>query len=268
MSESPSSLTPLPPQRRKAKDLPLTRLLPNMLTMLSLCSGLTAIRFAMQAQWQEAVLAIVVAGVFDMLDGRVARMLNIVSKFGAELDSLADAISFGVAPGFVMYLWVMKDSDDLGWVAVLVYAVCGALRLARFNTMLEDPNRPVWAKGYFVGTPAPAGAGLAITPLVLVLLFGPRAQLPASVVSVWLILAGGLMISQLPTFALKGWRVAPIWVAPIFIGALLLIAAMVTHPWLVLFGIQVTYIVSLPLASYAYWRRMKLEEARERSMHA
>ena len=144
---------------RRAKDLPLTRLLPNVLTLFSLCSGLTAVRFALLERWQEAALAIVIAAVFDMLDGRVARMLNIASKFGAELDSLSDAISFGVAPGFVMYQWALKDDLRLGWVAVLVYAVCTALRLARFNTMLEDHSLPAWTKGYFTGVPAlPGGA--------------------------------------------------------------------------------------------------------------
>src|ERR1700722_13611887 len=153
---------------RPRKDLPLTRLLPNMLTLLSLCSGLTAMRYSVHEQWQEAVVAIVLSGVFDMLDGRVARMLNIASKFGAELDSLADAISFGVAPGFIMYEWALKDDLRLGWIAVLVYAVCTALRLARFNTMLEDQSAPLWAKRYFIGVPAPGGAGLAILPLTLV----------------------------------------------------------------------------------------------------
>jgi CDP-diacylglycerol--serine O-phosphatidyltransferase len=117
-----------------------------MLTLLSLCSGLTAMRYAIDEKWQLAILAIVAAGIFDMLDGRVARMLNITSKFGAELDSLADAISFGVAPPFVMYEWVLKDDMHLGWVAVLVFSTCMALRLARFNTMLEDATAPAWSK--------------------------------------------------------------------------------------------------------------------------
>src|SRR5579872_3924559 len=131
---------------RPRKDLPLTRLLPNMLTLLSLCSGLTAMRYSVHEQWQEAVIAIVLAGVFDVLDGRVARMLNIASKFGAELDSLSDAVSFGVAPGFIMYQWTLKDAGGIGWIAVLVFAVCCALRLARFNTMLDDHDVPSWAK--------------------------------------------------------------------------------------------------------------------------
>jgi CDP-diacylglycerol--serine O-phosphatidyltransferase len=165
-------MTDIQKPRRVVKDLPLTRLLPNMLTLFSLCSGLTAMRFALQDRWEGALLGIVIAGIFDMLDGRVARMLNIASKFGAELDSLSDAISFGVAPGFVMYLWVMKENPALGWIAVLSYAVCTALRLARFNTMLEDHSVPTWAKSYFTGIPAPGGAGLAILPLAIWLEFG------------------------------------------------------------------------------------------------
>lgn len=247
------------PQRRVVKDLPLTRLLPNMLTLLSLCSGLTAMRFALQERWEDAVLGIVIAGIFDMLDGRVARMLNIASKFGAELDSLSDAISFGVAPGFVMYLWVMKANPAIGWIAVLSYAVCTALRLARFNTMLEDHTVPSWAKSYFIGIPAPGGAGLAILPLCIWLEFGPDSQLPAIATSIWLIFVGSLMVSRLPTFALKGWRITPKWIAPILVLAVLLIAAAITNPWLTLSGIGTVYFLCLPCAYYAYWRRQKNE---------
>jgi len=244
---------------RPRKDLPLTRLLPNMLTLVSLCSGLTGMRFATEERWHEAVLALVVAAIFDVLDGRVARMLNIASKFGAELDSLSDAISFGVAPGFVMYEWLLKDDHNVGWIAVLVYAVCTALRLARFNTMLEDHSAPAWAKSYFTGVPAPGGAGLAILPLNLVLQFGAGVQLPTPVIAVWLILVGGLMVSRLPTLSLKGLRVRPVWVAPIFVLAVLLTAMMITNPWLTLSGIGVLYMVSMPFGWYRY-RQQYLRE--------
>src|ERR1700761_2525456 len=232
---------------RPRKDLPLTRLLPNMLTLLSLCSGLTAMRYSVHEQWPEAVLGIVLAGVFDMLDGRVARMLNIASKFGAELDSLADAISFGVAPGFVMYQWALKDDHNLGWVAVLVYATCCALRLARFNTMLEDQTAPLWTKNYFTGVPAPGGAGLAILPLVYVLQFGADAMPPIQVISIWLIIVAGLMVSRLPTLSLKGLRVKPAWVAPMFAVVVLLIAALINDPWATLSVAGTVYIFSIPL---------------------
>ncbi|MGE3622645.1 MAG: CDP-diacylglycerol--serine O-phosphatidyltransferase [Bdellovibrionales bacterium] len=244
---------------RPRKDLPLTRLLPNLLTMLSLCCGLTSIRFAINSQWEEAVLAIVFAGLFDMMDGRVARMLNIASKFGAELDSLSDVISFGVAPGFVMYIWALQTDHRFGWIAVLVYAVCAALRLARFNTMLDDAAAPKWTKTYFTGVPAPGGAGLAILPLTLVLEFGPDVQLPSLAIALWLIIVGGLMVSRLPTLSLKGWRVKPVWVAPIFGLAVLLLAALITDPWLTLSAISITYALSMPVGWYRYRRQSRRE---------
>ena len=252
-----SPILPLP--RRVAKDLPLTRLLPNMLTLMSLCSGLTGIRYSLQDKWHEAVLAIVIAAAFDVLDGRVARMLNIASKFGAELDSLSDAISFGVAPGFIMYEWAMKSNDNFGWIAVLVYAVCTALRLVRFNTMLEDTTIPTWAKSYFNGVPAPAGAGLVLLPLMLVLAYGEDVRPLSSLLAIWMIIVGGLMVSRLPTFALKGWRVAPIWVAPIFVVVALFVSALISYTWLALSGASVTYLLSIPCAYYCYVRRAKQE---------
>jgi len=245
----------MPLGSRTRKDLPLTRLLPNMLTLLSLCSGLTAMRFALHDQWREAVIGIVVAGVFDMLDGRVARLLNIASKFGAELDSLSDAISFGVAPGFIMYQWALKYDTNLGWVAVLGYAVCTALRLARFNTMLDDQSAPAWAKRYFTGVPAPGGAGLALLPLMYFLEFGESVQPPTPVMSIWLIIVGGLMVSRLPTLSLKGLRVKPVWVAPIFALTVLATAGLINNTWLTLSVVGTLYIISIPLGWYTYRKR-------------
>jgi CDP-diacylglycerol--serine O-phosphatidyltransferase len=246
-----------PAPRRIVKDLPVTRLLPNMLTLLSLCSGMTGIRYALHEKWDNAVLAIMIAAVFDVLDGRVARMLNIASKFGAELDSLSDAISFGVAPGFIMYEWTLKDVGGIGWIAVLVFAVCGALRLARFNTMLEDHDLPVWTKSYFTGVPIPAGASLCLLPLAFVLQFGNGAQLPSAFYAFWLMLVGGLMVSRLPTFALKGWRIAPIWVAPILVIAVAIVAGLITDTWLTLSGLGTLYVIGLPLGWLSYHARAK-----------
>jgi CDP-diacylglycerol--serine O-phosphatidyltransferase len=254
---------PLSP-RRTAKDLPLTRLLPNILTLLSLCSGLTGVRFAMQGLWEYAVLAIVIASIFDVLDGRVARLLNIASKFGAELDSLSDAISFGVAPGFIMYEWTLKDAESIGWIAVLIFAVCCALRLARFNTMLDDHDLPAWTKRYFTGVPAPAGASLGLLPLAYVLQFGSAAQLPASVCAFWMLLVGGLMVSRLPTFSLKGWRIEPLWVAPLFVGVVALVAGLITNTWLTLSGAGTLYVLMLPVGWYSYHSRAKKEAGQSR----
>jgi CDP-diacylglycerol--serine O-phosphatidyltransferase len=201
------------------------------------------------------------AAVFDVLDGRVARMLNMASKFGAELDSLSDAISFGVAPGFIMYEWALKSAGGIGWIAVLVFAVCCALRLARFNTMLDDHDAPSWAKRYFTGVPAPAGASLALLPLAYVLQFGDVAHVPSVFYALWMMLIGGLMVSRVPTLALKGWRVAPVWVAPIFVGAVALIAGLVSDTWLTLSVLGSLYAIGLPLGWLSYRAREKLENA-------
>jgi CDP-diacylglycerol--serine O-phosphatidyltransferase len=198
--------------------------------------------------------------VFDMLDGRVARLLNITSKFGAELDSLSDMISFGVAPGFILYEWMLKnEAGSLGWIAVLIYAVCCALRLARFNTMLEDHEAPAWAKSYFTGVPAPGGAGLALLPLAVYLEFGEAAQISPFLLALWLMGVGGLMVSRLPTLALKGWRITPIWVTPIFVAVALFMAALVTNPWLTLSAAGAVYVVSLPYGWYSYREKMQRE---------
>jgi len=245
--------------RRTVKDLPITRLLPNTLTLFSLCSGLTGIRFSMQGQWEYAIIAILIASLFDVLDGRVARMLNIASKFGAELDSLSDAISFGVAPGFIMYEWTLKDAGGLGWVAVLIFAVCCALRLARFNTMLEDHNAPLWAKRYFTGVPAPSGACIGLLPLAIVLEFGESAQTFPQAYAVWMLFVGGLMVSRLPTFALKGWRIEPLWVAPLFVGFVALAAGLITNTWLTYSICGVLYIICIPISWFSYRARAKKE---------
>jgi CDP-diacylglycerol--serine O-phosphatidyltransferase len=258
MSPNSKPASPLT-KGRIVKDLPVTRLLPNMLTLMSLCSGMTGIRYALNGAWEPAVIAIMIAAVFDVLDGRVARLLNIASKFGAELDSLSDAISFGVAPGFIMYEWILKDAGGLGWIAVLVFAVCCALRLARFNTMLEDTEVPVWAKSYFTGVPAPAGASLGLLPLAYVLEFGDAARLHAVAYAAWMMLVGGLMVSRVPTFALKGVRVAPGWVAPIFVVTVALVAGLVTNTWLTLSGLGTLYALGLPLSWFSYRVRAKKE---------
>ena len=244
-----------------SKDLPLTRLLPNILTLMSLCSGLTGIRFALLGRWQEAALAIFIASIFDILDGRVARMLSLASKFGAELDSLSDAIAFGVAPGFIMYQWALKDEAGLGWIAVLIYVVCAVLRLARFNVMTEEETVPPWGKAYFTGIPAPGGAGLALWPLFMALAFGDDFTWPQWLITLWMVFVAGLMISRVPSLALKGWRVGRRWVVPIFVSAVLLVAALVTHPFITLSGIGFSYLLSLPIGWLMYrnlWRRYEL----------
>lgn len=246
--------------RRTVRELPLTRLLPNMLTMASFFCGMTGVRLALMEKWDIAVLAIVIAAVFDVLDGRVARMLNMTSKFGAELDSLADLTSFGVAPALVIYLWSLQnDPSGFGWIAALVFASCSALRLARFNTMLEDLDAPKWTKGYFTGVPAPGGAGLAFLPMFIVLAFGEEYRLPTGAIALWLIFVGGMMVSRVPTLAMKGRKVGRVFVAPIMAGVCLMAAGMFTHTWITLSLIGSLYLVLIPYGAYSYRRREKLE---------
>jgi CDP-diacylglycerol--serine O-phosphatidyltransferase len=162
-----------------------------------------------------------------------------------------------------MYEWTLKDSPRIGWIAVLLYAVCAVLRLARFNTMLDDETAPPRPKNYFTGVPAPGGAGLALLPIFALLAFGDCAQMPPTLVAFWLIFVGGLMVSRLPTLALKGWRVAHIWVVPIFVGVVLLVAAAITNTWLTLFCIGATYLLSLPVGWYIYHLKTKREGQRQ-----
>src|SRR5262249_52979257 len=154
-------------ERPRLRDQSLNRLIPNMLTVIALCAGLTGIRYALLDKWEAAVIAILVAGILDGLDGRIARLLNGASKFGAELDSLSDFVSFGVAPALPPYYWTLKDRRGIGWALALVFSVCGALRLARFNPRIDNPDLPAWTGKFFTGVPAPAGAGLALTPMVV-----------------------------------------------------------------------------------------------------
>lgn len=242
------------------KEYPLSRLLPNMLTMVSFFCGLSAVRFALQERWEHAALAIVIASVFDILDGRVARMLGATSKFGAELDSLADLTSFGVAPALVLYLWgISSVGGTFGWMASMVFAACSALRLARFNTMLEDLSAPKWTKGYFTGVPAPAGAGLALLPLFLFIEYGEAVRPPPALLAAWMILAGGLMVSRLPTLAMKGRRVPRVLVAPIMAAVCLLVAGLFTNTWGTLSVMASLYFVMIPVGWVVYRRRAQKE---------
>lgn len=241
--------------------MPFNTLIPNMITVMALCSGMTGIRFAIEGRWEFAAGAIAVSAVLDALDGSMARLLKGASKFGAELDSLSDFIAFGVAPATIMFLWTTKDVGGFGWMACLFYATCMALRLARFNTKLDDPDKPAFAHRFFTGTPAPAAAGIGLLPLLL------SFELPWSwlsnpiFISTWMVLAGLLMVSQLPTFAFKGLRVKQRYVLPTLITAGLIIASLVSVPWQSLAGIVLIYIVSMPFSIRMFARLTDQAEA-------
>ena len=238
--------------RERFSGLSFNRLIPNILTVLALCAGLTAIRFALVERWDLAVFAIVTAGLLDALDGRIARLLKGQSKFGAELDSLADTVSFGVAPAMILYLWTMDNAGRLGWVMVLLYCVCCVLRLARFNTLLEDDNRPPGAYNFFTGVPAPMGAALVLSPLILWLEVQKDWVASPFLVGVILVLVSVLMVSRLPTFAFKQFRVARRWILPTLLFVGVFGALLVNAPFPTMFGLAVIYVATFPFSVRAY----------------
>ncbi|HSV21536.1 MAG TPA: phosphatidylcholine/phosphatidylserine synthase [Xanthobacteraceae bacterium] len=246
----PSPFEPgLPPMRgRRFRAVPVRTLVPNVITLLALCAGLTAIRLAAEGTFEWAVYAIVFAAVLDGIDGRVARLLKGTSRFGAELDSLADFVNFGVAPGVTLYFWSLHEVKSAGWIAAMVFAIAAGLRLARFNVMIDDPNRPAWAGNFFVGMPAPAGAITVLLPVYAHFLGVPLPAFIAPVTLVYTLLIGFLMVSRLPVYSGKrvGRRVPPDLVLLVFISVVLFFALLIAYPWAVLTIGALTYLASLP----------------------
>jgi CDP-diacylglycerol--serine O-phosphatidyltransferase len=229
---------------------PSVRLLPNAITVLALCAGLSAVQFALNHNYVLAIGAIGVAAVLDSLDGRIARMLEATSKMGAELDSLSDAISFGVAPALVLYIW-HTDMQGIGWITSLVFAVCMVLRLARFNTLL-DVEKPPYANEFFVGVPAPAGGLLALVPLILTLEYGSGWWSAKPVVWIWTIGIALLLISRIPTLSLKTVKAPAKAAAPLLVGVGLLAAAIIQYPLVALVIALLLYLAHIPYAVRRY----------------
>src|SRR5438105_1729208 len=246
---------------RRLSDFSVNRMVPNVLTLLAVCAGMTAIRFAVNGKFEAACYAIIVAGIFDGLDGRIARLLRSTSRFGAELDSLSDFISFGVAPAVVLYLWTMSAWQSIGWAIVLIFAVCCALRLARFNTQLAA-EPPPWAAGFFTGAPAPAGAGLLLLPMFISFEWGDWIARSPYLNGVWITGVALLMISTVPTVSLKRIRIPPDFVVPTLLGIGVLAGLFTTAPWPTLTFIGVVYIASIPLTVRASLRLRRAAEAR------
>jgi CDP-diacylglycerol--serine O-phosphatidyltransferase len=247
---------------------PLIHLVPNIFTVMSLCAGLTAIRYAIDQRFELALALIVVAGVLDGLDGRSARLLKITSKLGAQLDSLADFLSFGVAPALLVYLWSLNQVKGIGWALALLFATSCALRLARFNTELEEPDHSGWRSRFFTGLPAPAAAGCLIMPMLASFALGqvwPQNWMLNAAVTVVVAL---LMVSRVPTFSIKliVVRVKPQWILPTLIGVGLLAAALLNAPWLSLLAVGIAYLVTLPI-SVVIALRLRRQHERE-SAHA
>lgn len=240
--------------RRRIKDLPFNRIAPNMVTLFALSSGVTSIRFAMEGRFEFAVFSILLAAVFDALDGRVARMLRGTSAFGAELDSLSDVVCFGVAPGLLMYFWALGTAAPVGWIFALLVPICCALRLARFNIMLDDEPQPSYWKHFFVGIPAPGGAFIALIPILLYLYSGCAFFRSGPFVEAFLFISAFLMASRLPTISLKHIRLPVRFVVPVMGLAGFYAGAMVYEPWLTLGLTFLLYVLSVPVCSYIFLR--------------
>jgi CDP-diacylglycerol--serine O-phosphatidyltransferase len=239
------------PRRRRFRGIPVRTLVPNVITLLALCAGLTAVRLAIEDHLELALGAIVFAAVLDGVDGRVARLIKGTSRFGAELDSLADFVNFGVAPSLILYFWGLRELKSAGWIAAMVFAICAGLRLARFNVALDDPNRPAWAANFFVGVPAPAGAITVLLPIYLSFLGVPQFPPVTLIYTLGIAL---LMVSRLPVFSGKkfGRRVPRELVLPGFVFVVLFVALLISYPWIVLSLGTLLYVACLPLSAVSY----------------
>ncbi|MGB5779629.1 MAG: CDP-diacylglycerol--serine O-phosphatidyltransferase [Allopontixanthobacter sediminis] len=245
--------------RAGGRGLSLRSVLPNAITAAALCSGLTGIRFAIDGNWEMSLFAILLAGVLDGIDGRVARLLNAQSRFGAELDSLADSLSFGMAPALILFLWALNDLPRLGWFAALAFAICCALRLARFNAQIDLDDQPHKSLGFLTGVPAPVGAGLTFLPAYLWIATGEEAFRTPIFVAVWVAVIAFLMISNIAT---PSWAtLRPRRNVRLELIALvgILFAALLSEPWWTLAIISIGYLALMP---WALWRYRKLKRSR------
>jgi len=231
---------------------PGVRLLPNAVTVLALCSGLSGVYFALDGRFEMCAASIAAAAIFDALDGGLARLLDASSRIGAELDSLSDLVAFGVAPALVFYVWQLEGTR-FGWTVALVFAVCMALRLARFNTLIGEADRYPFAKEFFVGVPAPAAALVGGLPLILWLQFGPGWWSAPITVGLWALFAAALMVSRLPTVSLKTVRVPPELVPTVLVLVGLGAAGLITAPFLLMAAAAVGYLLLMPVTLYRYY---------------
>jgi CDP-diacylglycerol--serine O-phosphatidyltransferase len=251
-------------QRRRFGSIPVRVLVPNVITLLALCAGLSAIRMSIEGRNELALGAIVFAAILDGIDGRVARMIKGQSRFGAELDSLADFVNFGVTPALILYFWQLHDLNNVGWIAAMIFAISSCLRLARFNTMIDEPNDLPFAANYFTGVPAPLGALCVLLPMYLVLVGLP--QLPSAIILIFTLTMAFLMVSRLPVYSGKklGARVSPEAVVPLVIFVVLFIALLVSYPWYVLSVGSAMYLAALPFS----WLSFRKQEQAFRAQHA
>jgi CDP-diacylglycerol--serine O-phosphatidyltransferase len=249
----------------RLREIPLRMIIPNMITIIAICAGLSGIRLAYDGRFETAVIMVLIAASLDAVDGRVARMLKASSKFGEQLDSLADIVNFGVAPGLVLYAYLLDKAHTFGWIAALVFAIACALRLARFNVALEDQNRPAWEGDYFVGVPAPAGGVLVMLPIYFGFLGFPVNDSVAIGASVYTIVIAMLMISRLPVYSGKvsGTRVRREFVMPLMLVFVALVFLLASYTWQTVAAAAIAYIIFLGFSARAYARRARLEAEKE-----
>lgn len=250
---------------RPLPGISLRALAPNAVTAMALCTGLSGVWFAMQERWDAALIAVVVAGVLDAMDGRIARLLKGESRFGAELDSLSDVIAFGATPALITYSWALQHMPRFGWTICLFFVLCTALRLARFNARIDNDDQPHKSAGFNTGVPSPAGAGLALLPLTIWLESGAEWARDYRLIGPWLLICAVLMISNVPTFSWSSLKVRPAWrfIALAAIG--LIAATVIAAPWIGLIAISAIYAALIPFSVLGY---AKVKRARSASAQA
>lgn len=248
---------------RLPPEIPVRALVPSILTLLALCSGVTAIRLAYNERWEFAVVAIVMAALFDSLDGRVARLIKGTSRFGAELDSLSDVVCFGVTPALVIYFWTLNALGGFGWAVVLLYCVCCALRLARFNIAAEQEEEDGVAQRFFHGVPAPAAAGLSLLPMMLAFASDSDITRNPVLAAVYMVILAFAMVSQVPTLAVKHFHIDRAYVLPILLGVGLTVGLLTSFFWATLVACGVLYIALIPFGLRSYRKALAEEEAEE-----
>lgn len=249
----------------RIREIPLRMVVPNLITVLAICAGLSGIRLAFEHRFEIAVTMVLLAAFLDGIDGRIARSLKATSRFGAQMDSLADIVNFGVAPALVLYAFLLDNAGSPGWIAALLFTIACGLRLARFNVLDEDEHRPAWQAEYFVGVPAPAGAVLVLLPVYLIFSGALVADRTMAFLSTgYTLLVAFLLVSRLPVWSGKSMAISVRRdnVTPFILGVVLYVLLLVTYTWPTLAASALAYLVYLPLSARAYSRRAKIEEAK------
>lgn len=260
-----SSFNPFQPHGSggpRIREIPLRMVLPNLITVLAICAGLSGIRLAFEGRFESAVVMVLLAAFLDGIDGRLARMLKATSKFGAQMDSLADIVNFGVVPALVLYAYLLDKAGSLGWIATLLFAIAMGLRLARFNVLDEDLERPAWQAEYFVGVPAPIGAIMLMLPMYLGFLGLEGTREVAYGATVFTILVAFLLVSRLPVYSGKKLSVRREHLLPVMLAAVFYVLLLTGYPWQTLTASVVGYLLFLPLSASAYARRSRIESGK------